>query len=78
LTFPEAFGTVCEGKFSDVYMKRGDVIRLETSGGGGYGDPRQRDLERVLHDVEEGFVSAGQAEGSYKVRVNGQGGAERA
>ena len=77
LTFPEAFGTVCEGKFSDVYMKRGDVIRLETSGGGGYGDPRQRDLERVLHDVEEGFVSAGQAEGSYKVRVNGQGGAER-
>jgi N-methylhydantoinase B len=73
---PEAFGTVCRGKFSDIYMKRGDIIRLETSGGGGYGDPRQRDPERVVHDVEEGFVSAEKAEQLYGYRVK-NGKAER-
>jgi N-methylhydantoinase B/oxoprolinase/acetone carboxylase alpha subunit len=73
---PEAFGTVCQGKFSDIYMKRGDVVRLETSGGGGYGDPRERDVTRVIHDVEEGFVSPGKAEHVYGVRVR-DGRAER-
>lgn len=73
---PEAFGTVCRGKFSDIYMKRGDIIRLETAGGGGYGEPRERDLSRIVHDVENGFVSAAKAEEIYGVRVDG-GKAER-
>ena len=41
-TMKEAFNTACDGKFSDIYMHRGDIIRLETSGGGGYGDPLKR------------------------------------
>ncbi|MFO1055397.1 MAG: hydantoinase B/oxoprolinase family protein [Dongiaceae bacterium] len=73
---PEAFGTVCQGKFSDIHMKRGDVIRLETSGGGGYGDPQERDVRRIAHDVEEGFVSPAKAEQAYGVRVR-DGRAER-
>ena len=76
-TVPDLFGTVCKGKFSDVCMKRGDTIRLETAGGGGYGDPLDRDLARAAYDVENGFVSAQAAEEAYRVRVNGRGEAER-
>ena len=36
-TLTEAFGVACNGKFSDVYLARGDSIRIVTSGGGGYG-----------------------------------------
>ncbi len=69
LTVPEAFGTVCRGKFSDVRMKRGDVIRLETAGGGGYCDPAQRSSAKVMDDVENGFISARSAEEIYNVCV---------
>ena len=32
-------------------MKKGDVIRHITAGGGGWGDPLRRDLDRVLENV---------------------------
>ena len=34
---------------------------LKLAGGGGYGDPLERDPEKVKKDVEEGYVSRGQA-----------------
>jgi 5-oxoprolinase (ATP-hydrolysing)/N-methylhydantoinase B len=34
-TMTEGFGVACNGKFSDVYLARGDSIRITTSGGGG-------------------------------------------
>ncbi len=66
-TVPDAFGTKCNAKFSDVYMAKGDVIRLETSGGGGYGDPGEREWSRIENDVREGYVSRGKAERDYRV-----------
>lgn len=66
-TFSEAFGTRCNGKFSDVYLRRGDVIALRTSGGGGYGDPLERDFARIEEDVRQGFVPREQAEAEYCV-----------
>ena len=38
-------------------LKRGDVLRIETGGGGGYGHPFDRPAESVLDDVLGGFVS---------------------
>lgn len=38
-------------------MLRDDVVRHEQPGGGGYGDPRLRDPERVLEDVLDGKVT---------------------
>jgi N-methylhydantoinase B len=38
-------------------MKAGDRFLLQTAGGGGYGDPLERDREAVLQDVAENYVS---------------------
>jgi N-methylhydantoinase B len=46
-----------------------DVVHLSLPGGGGYGDPFQRDAQRVLWDVIEGYVSPEKAEKSYGVAV---------
>ena len=44
-------------KFSNVIVSTGDRIRLRTPGGGGYGNPFEREPERVLRDVIDGYVS---------------------
>ena len=38
-------------------VRRGDVIRISSQGGGGWGDPLERSLETVLDDVRNGKVS---------------------
>jgi N-methylhydantoinase B len=45
----------------------GERLRLELPGGGGFGDPRERDAERVRADVRNGLVSAEAAEKAYGV-----------
>jgi N-methylhydantoinase B len=40
-----------------VMLSAGDRVRIHTGGGGGYGDPRRRDRERVRTDVMRGYVS---------------------
>ena len=57
--FCEAFGTVSPSKLSGVVLRAGDVVRIESAGGGGFGDPRERDPELVLRDVRAGLVSRG-------------------
>ena len=47
----------------------GDVIRLSTAGGGGYGDPLERDAQKVLDDVLNGFVTVAGAERDYGVVI---------
>ena len=36
---------------------QGDCIRLETAGGGGHGDPSQRDPAAIAEDRKEGYIS---------------------
>jgi N-methylhydantoinase B len=40
-----------------VMLKAGDRVRIHTGGGGGYGDPQQRNRDRVRTDVMRGYVS---------------------
>jgi len=42
-------------------LRPGEGLTLETPGGGGFGDPRERDPARVAHDVAEALVSADHA-----------------
>ncbi len=53
--FTEAFGTLSASKFADVRLRRGDEVRIESAGGGGYGDPTSRDPVLVARDRREGF-----------------------
>jgi len=48
----------------------GDVIIMDAAGGGGYGDPLERDPEMVEWDVTEGYVSLEKAREDYGVVIN--------
>jgi N-methylhydantoinase B/oxoprolinase/acetone carboxylase alpha subunit len=53
--------------FSNFQLKRGDAYTAECPGGGGWGDPVDRDPEAVLDDVRDGFVTAQSAQREYGV-----------
>jgi N-methylhydantoinase B len=55
------------GKVSAFPLERGDVLVMESSGGGGFGDPLERDPARVAADVGEGYVTPDAAEAIYGV-----------
>ena len=59
------------GKVSAFPLDVGDLVIMETSGGGGYGDPLERDPASVARDVAEGVVSAAAAEALYGVVLAG-------
>ena len=46
-------------------IRRGDVLSLRLSGAGGYGDPHERDPERVRRDVRDGYISEATARKDY-------------
>ena len=52
-------------------MKRGDLFRHEVAGGGGWGDPLERDPALVLKDVFNEFVSPDAAREVYGVALSG-------
>lgn len=52
-------------------LRRGDVLRIETGGGGGYGHPFDRPPASVLTDVLGGYVSAEAAARDYGVAIAG-------
>src|SRR5262249_756839 len=52
---------------SRLQMTRNDVLVLQSAGGGGYGDPLDREPERVAVDVRDGLVSAARARDVYGV-----------
>ena len=51
-------------------LQPGDVITMDASGGGGYGDPFERDPEMVKKDVIEGYVSIEKAKEDYGVVID--------
>jgi N-methylhydantoinase B len=57
-------------------LRKGDVVRLLTSGGGGWGDPLDRPAERVRRDVAGGFVSRDSAREDYGVVLDAGGGVD--
>jgi N-methylhydantoinase B len=52
-------------KASMVPLRRGDVVRCQTGGGGGFGDPLERDPELVRADVDAGLLSPARAQRDY-------------
>ena len=61
----EWLGTI----FSDVDIEPGDMFSRPTAGGGGLGDPLERDPEAVMRDVEDDYVSLERAKKDYGVAL---------
>ena len=57
----------------EFMLHPGDTLDVWTSGGGGHGDPLERDPELVRDDVLDGKVSAAAAAEAYGVVLNGNG-----
>jgi N-methylhydantoinase B len=55
----------------------GDFIRLELPGGGGFGNPAERDPEQVALDVADGLISRETAERDYRVALTPEGDVDR-
>jgi N-methylhydantoinase B len=56
-----------------VVVRPGDVVHLQSAGGGGYGDPADRAAEAVLDDVLDGYLSPERARTDYRVAFDGAG-----
>jgi N-methylhydantoinase B len=54
-------------------LKKGDLLRVITPGGGGWGSPLDRPAEDVLADVRDGFVSRASALDVYGVVLSEDG-----
>jgi N-methylhydantoinase B len=54
-----------ESKMVGIRLARGERVRLETPGGGGYGNPGDRDPARIARDVALGYVTPAAADAAY-------------
>ena len=55
------------GKIDVLSLEPGDVVSIVSPAGGGHGDPRRRDPERVRDDVRAGFLSVAAARARHGV-----------
>ncbi len=60
-------------KEKGLQLKAGDLVCVETGGGGGYGTPQARTLERIQRDLDAGYISKAAAERDYGVTVDADG-----
>jgi N-methylhydantoinase B len=65
--------TVALDAFAQVRLEDGERIVSQSCGGGGYGDPRMRDVALVRRDVIEGWVTPARARDVYGVVVSATG-----
>jgi N-methylhydantoinase B len=61
------------GKVTGHAIAAGDVVVMQSAGGGGFGDPLARDTERVRRDVSAGYVSVERARHGYGVVLTAVG-----
>jgi N-methylhydantoinase B len=64
-------------KMVGIHITEGQKVRLETPGGGGYGEPATRDPEAVARDVRLGYVTAERAISDYHAAVTEDGRVEQ-
>ena len=56
-------------KIEVLRLAPGQTVRIVSPGGGGFGDPLERDPQAVLTDMEDGFVSTDGARKDYGVVI---------
>ena len=61
------------GMSDNVIVEAGEIVRIVTTGGGGWGDPLKREADMVAYDVTTGLVSEDAASADYGVVVKKDG-----
>jgi N-methylhydantoinase B len=56
-------------KDQDIRIGAGDVVRVSTPGGGGFGDPAKRKPELVARDIARGYYTPAEAREKFGVRL---------
>jgi N-methylhydantoinase B len=64
-------------KEKGLALQPGDLLCVETGGGGGYGPPLARALAAIQRDLDAGYVSRAAAERDYGVTVGPDGRVKR-
>jgi N-methylhydantoinase B len=59
-------------KTAGISLEKGDRVQVTAGGGGGYGNPLERDVERVRQDVIDGYVSIDSAIRDYGVFISAE------
>ncbi|KUO42651.1 MAG: hypothetical protein APU95_04515 [Hadesarchaea archaeon YNP_N21] len=57
------------GRTSNFTVRKGDVVSIRSGGGGGWGDPLERDVQLVLEDYKNGLITLEMAEKIYGVII---------
>ncbi|MFR1053172.1 MAG: hypothetical protein ACLSFB_01280 [[Clostridium] scindens] len=52
-------------KTNTLSLKKGDIVQIQTGGGGGYGNPLQRDKKAVQEDIENEYITEEYAKEFY-------------
>ena len=58
------------GKYARFPLYEGDTVRLVTATGGGYGNPLNRPVEKVVRDVRNEYITVQQAKDDYGVIID--------
>lgn len=64
-TFKDAFGVRCASKFTNITLHKGDCIKIVSPGGGGSGDPAEREIEKIIEDIKEGYYTPENIRANY-------------
>lgn len=58
------------GRVSNFILKKNDIVSIRSGGGGGWGDPLERDPQLVLEDYMDGLIRLETANKSYGIIIN--------
>ncbi|HEY4296447.1 MAG TPA: hydantoinase B/oxoprolinase family protein [Paraburkholderia sp.] len=64
---PDGTTTVVAAKGGQTVVRRGERVIVQPAGSGGYGDPLERERERVVADIADGYISVDAARRLYQV-----------
>ena len=57
--------TTVYGRLSERRLQKGDIVRIVTGGGGGWGPPEQRDPADIARDIRNALISPDRAAAEY-------------
>jgi N-methylhydantoinase B len=60
-------------KMVGIQLINGQAVRLESPGGGGYGDPLLRSIDAVTEDIRLGYITPENAQSEYGVALGPDG-----